>query len=91
MHQGIFQSLNHIHSNQLNSRPDPSRHFQHSGDKHHILISNHLMDDDEAATSQVEYGFNTSYGYKTAHDSSRVTVHSVNITGLLAMLPTISG
>jgi len=38
----------------------------------------------EAATSQVEYGFNTSYGYKTAHDSSRVTVHSVNITGLLS-------
>jgi hypothetical protein len=38
----------------------------------------------EAATSQVEYGFNTSYGNKTAHDSNLATVHSVNITGLLS-------
>jgi hypothetical protein len=38
----------------------------------------------EAATSQVEYGFNTSYGSKTVHDSTLVTVHSINITGLLS-------
>ncbi|MBI5665705.1 MAG: fibronectin type III domain-containing protein [Nitrospirae bacterium] len=38
----------------------------------------------EAATSQIEYGFNTSYGSKTAHDTTLVTVHSVNITGLLS-------
>ncbi len=38
----------------------------------------------EAATSQIEYGFNTSYGSKTAHDATLVTVHTVNITGLLS-------
>jgi len=37
---------------------------------------------DEASTSQIEFGFNTSYGNKTAIDSGLVTVHSVELTGL---------
>jgi PKD repeat protein len=37
---------------------------------------------DEASTSQVEYGINTSYGSSTNFDSSLVTTHSVQISGL---------
>ncbi len=37
---------------------------------------------DEAATSQVEYGLNTSYGFLTILDSNLVTTHSVDIAGL---------
>ncbi|MBI5286287.1 MAG: PKD domain-containing protein [Deltaproteobacteria bacterium] len=36
----------------------------------------------EASTSQVEYGFTSSYGSLTNLDSNLVTTHSVNITGL---------
>ncbi len=36
----------------------------------------------EASTSRVEYGANTSYGLFTTLDSSLVTSHTVNITGL---------
>lgn len=39
---------------------------------------------DEAADSQVKYGTTTSYGSTTTLDSSKVTSHSVNITGLSA-------
>lgn len=37
---------------------------------------------DESATSQVEYGPTTSYGYQTTLDSNLVTNHSVNLSGL---------
>ena len=36
----------------------------------------------EAATSQVNYGLTTSYGFTTTLDSTLVTAHSVTITGL---------
>lgn len=39
---------------------------------------------DEAATSQVEYGKNPSYGSITPLDENLVTSHSVNLTGLSA-------
>jgi hypothetical protein len=38
----------------------------------------------EAATSQVEYGTTTGYGSSTILNSSLVTSHSVNLTGLSA-------
>lgn len=37
---------------------------------------------DERSTSQVEYGTDTSYGSSTATDSTLVTVHSQDLTGL---------
>ena len=39
---------------------------------------------DEPATSQVEYGLDTTYGSATALDPSPVTSHSVELTGLKA-------
>ena len=39
-------------------------------------------DTDEPATSQVEYGLTTSYGYSTTLDPNLVTTHSQNLTGL---------
>src|SRR3989339_351733 len=39
---------------------------------------------DEPATSQVEYGLTTSYGTSSTADSTLVTSHSVDITGLTA-------
>ena len=38
----------------------------------------------EAATSQVEYGLNTSYGSLTTLDPTLVTAHSVQVSGLTA-------
>lgn len=38
----------------------------------------------EAATSQVEYGTTTSYGQSTTLDSTLVTAHTVNLSGLAA-------
>ena len=37
---------------------------------------------DEGATSQVEYGSTTSYGYQTTKDTNLVTGHSVQLSGL---------
>jgi len=37
---------------------------------------------DDASTSQVEYGFNSSYGNQSANDSALLTIHTVDITGL---------
>ncbi len=37
---------------------------------------------DEASTSQVEYGLNTSYGNSSLFDTNPVTIHSVQISGL---------
>jgi hypothetical protein len=39
---------------------------------------------DEPATSQVEYGLDTTYGSKTTLDSSKLTSHSQNLGGLTA-------
>jgi len=39
---------------------------------------------DEPATSQVEYGKTANYGLSTVLDSSLVTTHTVNLTGLTA-------
>jgi len=45
-------------------------------------IAKILWDTDEAATSQVEYGTTTAYGYQTTLDSALVTSHTVQLTGL---------
>lgn len=42
---------------------------------------------DEPATSRVEYGTTTSYGAFSALDSSLVTSHSVNLSGLAVSTP----
>ncbi|MCX5999857.1 MAG: fibronectin type III domain-containing protein, partial [Chloroflexi bacterium] len=42
---------------------------------------------DELATSQVEYGLTTSYGSTTTLDTSLVTSHNVNLSGLAANTP----
>jgi hypothetical protein len=42
---------------------------------------------DEAATSQVEYGLTTSYGLTTTVDTTLVTSHSVDLSGLSAGTP----
>lgn len=39
---------------------------------------------DEPATSQVEYGLTSSYGWTTTLDASLVTSHSIGLTGLSA-------
>jgi parallel beta-helix repeat protein len=39
---------------------------------------------DEGSTTQIEYGTTTSYGTKTALNSSLVTSHSANLSGLVA-------
>jgi PKD repeat protein len=39
---------------------------------------------DEAATSQVEYGLDTNYRTSTYNDPNLVTIHSVDIAGLLS-------
>ncbi len=43
-----------------------------------------IWNTDEPATSQVEYGFTTSYGSSTTLDSDLVTIHSQTLTGLSA-------
>ena len=39
---------------------------------------------DDPSTSQVDYGFTTSYGSTTTLDANLVTDHSINLTGLLS-------
>ncbi|MCL6518209.1 MAG: family 10 glycosylhydrolase [Armatimonadetes bacterium] len=46
-------------------------------------IAKILWDTDEVATSQVEYGPTSTYGYQTSEDMTLVTSHTVQLTGLV--------